>query len=44
MSIFQVREIAEEKFYVTKEPIKDWNVKINNIGISKLVKTKSYSK
>ena len=35
------REIAKEKFYSTKRPMKIWYVNVNNIVISKLVKTKT---
>ena len=37
-------EIAKERFYAAKEPIKIWNVKVDNIVTSKLVKTKTNSK
>ena len=37
-------EIAKEKFYATKEPIKICDVAVDNIVISKLGKTKSNSK
>ena len=35
------REIAKEKFYATKRPMKIWYVNVHNIVISKLVKTKT---
>ena len=35
------REIAKEKFYATKRPMKIWYVNVNHIVISKLVKTKT---
>ena len=39
-----MREIAKEKFYAAKKPIKIWDVNLENIIISKLVKTKTNSK
>ena len=41
---FGDRDIAKEKFYVAKRPIKVCDVNVDNIIISKLVKTKSNSK
>ena len=41
---FGERKIAKEKFYASKKPIKLWDVSVNNIVISKLVKTKTNSK
>ena len=38
------REIAKEKFYAAKKPIKFWDVNVDNIVISKLVETKTNSK
>ena len=38
---FGNREIAKEKFYAAKRPIKIWDVNVDNIVISKIVKTKS---
>ena len=38
------REIAKEKFYATKRPIKIWDVKVDNIVISISAKTKTNSK
>ena len=35
---FGDREIAKEKFYATKRFIKTWDVNVDNIVISKLVK------
>ena len=37
-------EIAKEKFYAIKKPIKIWDGNIDNIAISKLLKTKTNSK
>ena len=37
MVIFGKTEIAKEKFYVVKNPIKIWDLNIHNIVISKLV-------
>ena len=34
-------EIAKENFYAAKKPMKIWDVNIDNILISKLVKTKT---
>ena len=41
---FGKTEIAKEKFYAAKKPIKIWDVNVDNIVISKLVKTKTNSK
>ena len=41
---FGEREIAKENFYAAKRPIKIWDVNVDNIFISKLVKTKTNSK
>ena len=41
---FEDKEIAKEKFYAAKRPIKIWDVNVDNIVISKLVKTKTNSK
>ena len=38
---FGEREIAKEKFYAAKKPIKIWYISIDNIVISKLVQTKT---
>ena len=37
-------EKAKEKFYAAKRPMKIWDVNVDNILISKLVKTKTDSK
>ena len=41
---FGEREIAKEKFYAAKRAVKIWDVNVDNIVISKLVKTKTNSK
>ena len=42
---FEEREIVKEKFYaVKKKTTKIWDVYVDNIVISKLVKTKTNSK
>ena len=41
---FEDKEIAEEKFYASKRPIQIWDIDVDNIVISKLVKTKTNSK
>ena len=41
---FGKTEIAKQKFYAAKKPIKIWNVNVDNIVISKIVKTKTNSK
>ena len=38
---FGDREIAKEIFYAAKRSIKIWDIQVDNIGISKLVKTKA---
>ena len=38
------REIAKEKFYAAKKPINIWDINIENIVISKLVKENTNSK
>ena len=38
------KEIAKETFYAAKTPIKIWHVNVDNIVVSKLVKTKTNSK
>ena len=38
---FREKEIAKEKFYASKKPIEIWDVNVNNILVSKLVKTKN---
>ena len=40
MLTFGETKIAKEKFYAVKKPIKIWDVNVENIVISKLVKTK----
>ena len=37
-------QIAKEMFYAAKKPIKNWDVNVGNMVISKLVKTKTNSK
>ena len=41
---FGETKIANEKFYAAKKPMKIWDVNVDNIVISKLVKTKTNSK
>ena len=41
---FGKTEIAKEKFYAAKRPIKIWDVNVDNIVISKLVEIKTNSK
>ena len=36
---FGEKKVTKEKFYAAKKPIKIWDVKVDNIVISKLVKT-----
>ena len=38
------REIAKEKFYAAKKPINIWDINIENIVISKLIKENTNSK
>ena len=38
---FGEKEIAKEKFYAAKKPIKIWDVNVDNIVVSKLVETKT---
>ena len=38
---FEKTEIAKERFYAAKKPITIWNINVDNIVISKLVKTKN---
>ena len=40
MMKFEEREIAKDIFYAAKRPIRIWGVNVDNIVISKLVKTK----
>ena len=44
MMRFEDREIAKEKFYASKRPITVRDVNVDNIVISKLLKTKFDSK
>ena len=44
MMKFGKTETAKEKFYAAKKPKKIWDVNVDNIVISKLVKTKTNSK
>ena len=39
---FGKTETAKENFYAAKNPIKIWDVNVDNIVISKLVKTKIF--
>ena len=41
---FGETEIAKEEFYAAKKPVNIWDVNIDNIVISKLIKTKKNSK
>ena len=41
---FDKTKVAKEKFYGAKKPIKIWDIDVNNIAISKFVKTKNNSK
>ena len=41
---FGETKISKEKFYAAKNPVKILDVKVDNIVISKLVKTKANSK
>ena len=41
MTKYVKTEIAKENFYAAKKPMKIWDVNIDNILISKLVKTKT---
>ena len=42
--VFIIKEIEKEKFYAAKRPIKICDINVDNIVISKLVKTKTNSK
>ena len=44
MLIFVETKVMKEKFYVAKKPMKIWDVNVDNIVISRLVKTKTSSK
>ena len=37
---FGYRETAKERLYAAKNPVKIWDVNVDNIVVSKLVKTK----
>ena len=37
-------KIVKETFYVAKKPTKNWDVNVDNIIISKLIKAKTNSK
>ena len=41
---FAKTEVAKENFYAAKKSINIWDVNIDNIVVSKLVKTKTNSK
>ena len=41
---FGKTEIAKETFYATKKRVKIWDVNVDNIVVSELVKTKTNSK
>ena len=41
---FGETKVTEEKFYAVKKPIKILDVNVDNIVISKLIKTKTSSK
>ena len=41
---FRTTEIAKEKFYAAKKPTKIWDLNVDNLVISKLIKTKTNSK
>ena len=41
---FGEKEIAKEKFYAAKKPIKIYDLNVNKLVISKLVKAKTSSK
>ena len=38
---FREKKTPKETFYVLKKPIKIWDVNVNDIAVSKLVKTKT---
>ena len=40
----EAKKQQKEEFYAAKKPIKNWNVNVDNILISKLVKTNTNSK
>ena len=41
---FGEETVTKEKIYAAKNPIKVWNVNVNNIVISKLIEIKTNSK
>ena len=41
---FGETKVSKERFHAAKKPIKIWDVNVNNIVITKLVKTKTNSK
>ena len=41
---FEEKKIVKEKFYSARNPIKIWDVNVDNIVFSKLVKTKTNSR
>ena len=41
---FGEKKLTKEKFYAAKKPVKIWDVNVDNIVISKLIKTKTNSK
>ena len=41
---FDKKKVAKEEFYDAKKPIKNWDIHVDNIVISKLVETKNNSK
>ena len=41
---FGKTEIAKENFYAVKKRVKIWDVNVDNIAVSELVKTKTNSK
>ena len=42
--VFGQTKVTKEEFYSVKKLIKIWNVNFDNIVVSKLIKTKTYSK
>ena len=44
MARFGEKEIAKEKFYAAKKPVKIFDVNVDNIVISKLIEAKTNSK
>ena len=41
---FGEKQIAKEKLYATKKPIKTWDVNVDSTVISKLIEAKTNSK